>query len=329
MKGEWDHMGQHSKRCYLCNKTFTRAGVEIPTMTFRSRFGPRLWAFLLIFFSLAIATVSLVFTLNSALRFFPPFHSLSLLSSPGSESVLEHHIAPNMSISIRPVQRGDADLNAIVDIVIQAFNYDPQWQYRYPYRLQYPEDHRKFTRIYYADYLEMTFAGHNTIMLAEMPSDEDPSVLKVISVSIWDNYGSAPPDPNLPGGKPPPNHPERRDASPAHMEAYSKNSAKARRELFVSRYGERQLSLRQMATLPQYWRRGAATALCKWGKEEARKVGVAVPMFASPMGKMVYESLGFREIGTWVAQVEGEEEFVTIHALTWEPTWEKKGTEIL
>jgi hypothetical protein len=241
---------------------------------------------------------------------------------------MEHAIHPNMSVSIRPVQRGGADLDAIVDIVIKAFAYDPQWQYRYPYRLQYSEDHKKFTRIYYADYLEMTFAGYNTIMLAEMPSDEDPNVLKVISVSIWDNYGSSPPNPNLPGGKPPPNHPERRDASPAHMEAYSRNSAKARREFFVSRYGQRQLSLRQMATHPQYWRRGAATTLCKWGMEEARRVGVAVPMFASPMGKMVYEALGFREVGKWKAQVEGEDEYVTIHALTWEPGWETNPMEL-
>lgn len=175
----------------------------------------------------------------------------------------------------------------------------------------------------------MTFAGRNIIMLAESPSDEDPTVQKVISVSIWDNYGSAPPDPSLPGGKTPANHPERKDASAVRMAEYSRLSAKARRELFVSRYGERQLALRQMATLPEYWRRGAATKLCMWGMNEARKVGVAVPMFASSMGKLVYEKLGFKEIGEWTAHVEGEEESVTLHALTWEPAWEKGPAEDL
>ena len=291
-------------------------------------------SFLLISLALAIATCSLVFALYSALRFYSGNHSLSFLnniaaSEPGYESDPAHATSPNMSITIRPVRRGDADIDAIVDIVIQAFEYDDQWRWRYPYRKEYPEDHYKFTRIYYADYLEMTFAGHNTIMLAETPSDEDPSLLKVISVSIWDNYGSAPPDPNLPGGKPPANHPERKDASPERMAAYSRGSAKARKELFVSRYGERQLSLRQMATLPAYWRRGAATKLCNWGKDEARKAGVAVPMFASPMGRMVYAKLGFKEVGQWTAQVEGEEESVTLHAMTWEPAWEEKPADHL
>lgn len=289
--------------------------------------GAVLRLFLLIFLAMSIIAVSLVLALDSASLFSPHNHSLSIVGDAtepelGSESEPVHATAKNMSIRIRPVERGDADLEAIVDIVIQAFDYDPQWQWRYPYRKEYPEDHYYYTRTYYADYLDMTFAGHNTIMLAEMPSDEDHSTLKVVAVSIWDNYGSAPPDPNLPGGKPPVNHPERRDASATRMAEYSRCSAKARRKLFVARYGERQLSLRQMATLPTYWRRGAATMLCRWGMNEARRVGVAVPMFASPMGRRVYEALGFKKIGQWKAQLENEEESVTIHALTWEPGWE-------
>jgi GNAT superfamily N-acetyltransferase len=232
-----------------------------------------------------------------------------------------------MSITIRSIEPGDADLDALVDVVIQAFPHDPQWPYRYAYREEYPEDHYKYTRIYYAEYLDMTFAGQNTIMLAEAPSIEDPSVKKVIAMSIWDNYGDAPPNPDLPAIKPPANHPERRDASPARLEKYTECSMKARKELFVSRYGERQLSLRQMATLPAYWRKGAATMLCKWGMEKARKVSVAVPMFASPMGKRLYESLGFKELGTFRVQVDGEDEVLVVHALTWEPAWEQKSEE--
>lgn len=316
-------------------KNHSRLGVNA-NMSTRSYLGIGVKSSLLIIsLTLTIVTVSLVLAFYSASRFYTHNHSFLLPNSPGLGAVSKtepapvHASAKNMSISIRAVQPGDADLDAIVEIVILAFAYDPQWNYRYPYREQYPEDHYKFTRIFYAEYLEMTFAGHNTIMLAEMPSDEDPSVLKVISVSIWDNYGDAPPDPNLPGGKPPVNHPERRDANPAHLAEYSRGSAQARKEIFVSRYGQRQLSLRQMATLPSYWRRGAATMLCKWGMEEARKVGVAVPMFASPMGKMVYETLGFKEIGQWTAHIEGEEESVTLHALTWEPSWEKERAGLL
>lgn len=229
-----------------------------------------------------------------------------------------------MSIRIRPIERGEADLDAIVNIVIQAFPFDPQWGYRYCYRQQYPEDHYKFTQRYYADYLDMTFAGHNVIMLAETPSDEDPSVMKVIALSIWDNYGDGPPGTGRFGGKPPANHPERKDASPVRLAEYTKCSTKARKELFVSRYGQRQLALRQLATLPAYWKRGAATQLCRWGMEEARRAGVAVSMFASPMGKPLYENLGFEPVGKFRVQVEGEEEFVEVHALTWEPSLDEK-----
>jgi len=229
-----------------------------------------------------------------------------------------------MSITIRPIEPGIADLDAVVDVVIRAFPYDPQWPYRYPYRLKYHDDHYEFTRIYYEEYLKMTFAGQNTIMLAEAPSIEDPNIRKVVALSIWDNYGDAPPNPDLPAVSPPANHPERRDASPARMAEYTKQSMRARKELFTSRYGERQLALRQMATLPEYWRRGAATALAKWGMEKARKAGVAIPMFASPMGKLLYTSLGFAQVGSFKVQVDGEEEFCIVHALTWEPSWESR-----
>lgn len=319
---------------YLCKTKSYRRDVNLSNMPFRSRIGASFKSSLLISLALTIATGSLVFALYSALRFYPRNYSLSLLSAGteakfGHESALVHAPSQNMSITIRPVRRGEADLDAIVDVVIQAFDHDPQWQWRYRYRKEYPEDHYKFTRLFYSEYMEMTFAGHNTIMLAESPSDEDPNMMKVVAMSIWDNYGSAPPDPSLHGGKPPANHPERKDASAVRMAEYSRRSAKARTELFVSRYGERQLSLRQMATLPAYWKRGAATRLCMWGMDEARKVGVAVPMFASPMGKLVYERLGFKKIGEWTAHVEGEEESVTLSALTWEPSWEKEPVELL
>lgn len=177
--------------------------------------------------------------------------------------------------------------------------------------------------------MDMAFAGRKSIMLAEAPSLEDPHVRKVIAMSVWDNYGDASPNPGLPVTSAPKNYPERRDACPRRLAKYSECSQRARKELFVSRYGEKMLSLRQLATLPAYWRMGAATMLCKWGMEKARKADVAVPIFASPMGKLLYESLGFRQVGTWKAQVEGEDEALVIHALTWEPAWERQAEEAL
>jgi GNAT superfamily N-acetyltransferase len=226
-----------------------------------------------------------------------------------------------MSITIRPIEA--TDLDAIVNIAITAFPFDEQWAYRYPYRKEFPEDHQMFTCIYYAEYLNTTFAGQNAIMVAEAPDLENPSKLKVIAMSIWDNPGDKPPTPNLTAVLPPSNHPERRDCSPARLEAYSASMIGVRKELFVGKFGQRQLALRQMATLPDYWRRGAASTLLKWGMERARKEGVAVPMFAGGMGKKLYQAFGFKELGVAHVQVEGEEAKLFMSAMAWDPEDEK------
>ncbi|PMD48145.1 acyl-CoA N-acyltransferase [Hyaloscypha variabilis F] len=220
-------------------------------------------------------------------------------------------------ITIRPIKA--TDLDDIVNIAITAFPFDEQWVYRYPYKKQFPEDHLKFTHLYYAEYLNTTFAGQNTIMVAEAPDLDDPTRLKVIAMSIWDNPGNAPPNPDLPAVAPPSNHPERRDCNPARLIAYSASTMGTRKALFVGKFGQRQLSLRQMATLPDYWRRGAASTLLEWGMERARREGVAVPMFAGNMGKKLYEKFGFKELGIAHVQVEGEEEELFMSAMAWDP----------
>ncbi|KAI0380513.1 acyl-CoA N-acyltransferase [Hypomontagnella monticulosa] len=220
-------------------------------------------------------------------------------------------------ISIRPVEKDDID--AIVDIVIKAFPYDEQFAYRYPYREEYPKDHYDYTKLYYSEYLNTTFAGKNTIMVASAPDLDDPKKTKVIAMSIWDNPGDRRPNPDIPAVAPPRNRPERKDCNPARLEAYSEATMKARKEIFVARYGERQLSLRQMATLPDYWRRGAATKLLLWGKDRARKEGVAVPMFAGNMGKGLYSKYGFKELGRVKVQAPNETEVIHVIAMAWDP----------
>lgn len=221
-----------------------------------------------------------------------------------------------MDISIRPVTADDLD--AVVNIVIKAFPYDEQFAYRYPYREKYPEEHYKYTKMYYAEYLKTTFAGQNTIMVAEAPDLENPEKTKVIALSIWDNPGNREPNPDIPAVAPPKNHPERKDCSPARLKAYSEATMKARKEIFVGRFGERQLSLRQMATLPDYWRRGAASKLLTWGMERARNEDVAVTMFAGRMGNQLYSKFGFKELGRVKVQVPGETEFIYEIAMAWD-----------
>ena len=111
--------------------------------------------------------------------------SITLYSSFWSFGTDLRHASPRpsrMDISIRPVEADDLD--AIVDIVIKVFPYDEQFAYRYPYREQYPEDHYKYTRMYYAQYLNTTFDGQNTIMVATAPDLQDSEKTKVIALSI-------------------------------------------------------------------------------------------------------------------------------------------------
>lgn len=80
--------------------------------------------------------------------------------------------------------------------------------------------------------------------------------------------------------------------------------------MFDDPYGEKQLYLGQLSTHPDYRRHGAGAALCRWGMEKAKADGMAVTLFASPMGKAVYSKLGFKDVGSFRTQVEGETEYL-------------------
>ncbi|KAJ2995557.1 hypothetical protein NUW58_g1239 [Xylaria curta] len=262
-------------------------------------------------FSLAIAILLLLIVIYTIWP-LPPLDFASILDKGNGSSGPKQ-----MGVSIRPVAADD--LEAIVNIVIKAFPYDEQFAYRYPYRQEYPEDHYTYTRLYYAEYLNTTFAGQNTIMVAETTDLENPEKTKVIALSIWDNPGDREPNPDILVVAPPKNHPERKDCNPARLKAFSEATMKARKDIFVTKFGERQLSLRQMATLPDYWRRGAASALLKWGMERARKEGVAVSMFAGNMGKPLYLKYGFKELGKVKIQAPNETEVTYEIAMAWDP----------
>ena len=125
--------------------------------------------------------------------------------------------------------------------------------------------------------------------------------------------------------KPPKPKHSRYDANARHMEAYREAVGRGQAELFDKIYGERQLSLAQLATHPDYFRNGAGTMLVKWGLAFAERESWAVTVFAGPKAYSLYKRLGFRELGEVKAQAEGEEEFIKFPGLGWEPRiWLKK-----
>ena len=137
-----------------------------------------------------------------------------------------------MSITIRPAE--SADLDAIVNIAVTAFPWDPQWPYRYPYRDAFPEEHRTYTTNFYAEYLRRSWAGINSVMVAETPDPIDPNKPKVIAMSIWDNPSYKMPGSGNSGSRPSDNL-DRRDACSARLKAYSEATNKTRQEIFIAR----------------------------------------------------------------------------------------------
>jgi ribosomal protein S18 acetylase RimI-like enzyme len=108
---------------------------------------------------------------------------------------------------------------------------------------------------------------------------------------------------------------ERRDANREHMEAYGKAMARSF-DRFFARHGGEQLHLWMLITHPDFRRRGVGTQLCNRGAEDsARRGGWILTVMASPMGKDLYEHLGYRLVGCETAQVEGGDEKVGIYAL--------------
>jgi hypothetical protein len=88
----------------------------------------------------------------------------------------------NAAVSIR--QAGLADLNAVVDIVLAAMPLDPQWNWRFPHSLDFPEDHRKFTQSTYRHFLENK-SGNWVVMLAEIAVQGEPGSVCPAAFAVW------------------------------------------------------------------------------------------------------------------------------------------------
>lgn len=76
------------------------------------------------------------------------------------------------------------DLEVMLDIGLSAMPMDPQWNWRFPHRRQFPEDTRHFTRQKYREFLEDK-TGRWQVMVADDKSENDVSLVTV-AMAIWD-----------------------------------------------------------------------------------------------------------------------------------------------
>jgi len=85
------------------------------------------------------------------------------------------------------------DLDEITNIAIAAFETDPEWQYRFPYRHQYPEDHWACTREPYKQILEAGAGeeGGSLVMhVVTLKTEGSTERARPIAVSIWEHLQS-------------------------------------------------------------------------------------------------------------------------------------------
>lgn len=99
---------------------------------------------------------------------------------------------------------------------------------------------------------------------------------------------------------------ERKDANKEHCRAYAQ-AVHQRPKKYFAEFGKKQIYLSILMTHPDFRRRGAGTMLAEWGIRYAEDRSWPVTVLASPMGKLLYEHLGFITIATKVVQVKGKE----------------------
>jgi ribosomal protein S18 acetylase RimI-like enzyme len=236
------------------------------------------------------------------------------------------------------------DLDAMVEIALAAMPQDPQWNWRFPYRLQFPDDTRGFTRVKYKEFLQDS-DGQWRVMLAEGRELDGQARPKAIAMAIWNVKNLTAPKykmrcqemskskytkfrtwtcayrgilvpftclTSIHGNR------SRRDANTARMKAFTEILATSKKIIFDELYGQKYFTLQVLATSPAWQRRGAGTMLCQWGITISLWTGMAISVFASPMGQALYRRLGFRPISTVNLVVEGDSESVSVLAMSYE-----------
>ena len=114
---------------------------------------------------------------------FPlPFTSFSLpnLSQADTDQAFWH----DMSSLVVVRQARLSDLDCLTEICLAAMPMDPQWDWRFPFRKDFPEDTFFFTRAKYLEFLENT-SGYWRVMVAELQSPSAQAAIP-IAFAVWD-----------------------------------------------------------------------------------------------------------------------------------------------
>lgn len=76
-----------------------------------------------------------------------------------------------------------SDVEAVTNVIINTMPLDPQWDYRFPYRHQYPEDHYKYTKMLFEYFLDPAFDDWLVMVVEDCLQPGGPT--QVVSFSVW------------------------------------------------------------------------------------------------------------------------------------------------
>ncbi|KAL8905539.1 MAG: hypothetical protein Q9171_006635 [Xanthocarpia ochracea] len=188
------------------------------------------------------------------------------------------------------------DLEALTDIMVAAMPTNSAWDYRFPYRGEYPEDHRRCVK----RTSEEAFEAEATVLnVVEIEKDHP------VAYAVW--YRSPPAKQT---GQ------EREDANPEHVEAW--NEAMACLRQYTDNNYKKRYHLRLLATTPGYQGQGIGALLCKHVMEQGKKDSMALTLFASFEAHLLHARLGFKYIFSTVVQVKGKDQQIPVMAMAYE-----------
>lgn len=78
-----------------------------------------------------------------------------------------------------------SDVDAITEVIIKTMPLDPQWDYRFPWRHEYPEDHYKYTRMLFEYFLDPEYDDW-VVMVIEDSLDPGSDDKAIVAFGVWD-----------------------------------------------------------------------------------------------------------------------------------------------
>jgi ribosomal protein S18 acetylase RimI-like enzyme len=222
-------------------------------------------------------------------------------------------MASKSSARIRPLKESDRD--AWVYIMAAGYDLDPQYQWRCPKRKEFPEDVKRGMLLLFDE--AITDATYSAFV-AELPDENGDWVVAGLATWAWKSTT----DFSISGFE---SSASRRDMDPIRQQKFIDALALAEEQYFGPEWGSKRLEAIDIVVDPKYHRRGVGRALMTWALEQSTKHQDPVTLTAGPLGKLLYSSVGFKELGKVDCEVEGDDgEKCWTYAMIWVPEGWKK-----